>query len=291
MSFLDRVTACNTYDLTSYIPFTVNGLVVGWVRTRFAELLADHPAVFAMQDQAMKFSDDLDTPKARTDALAKSASQWVDLGLVRKLRREMYPARLSWSAPDLFQIDRALVPFFGIRAYGVHLNGFIRRPDGIHLWVGKRSADRLIEPGKLDNLVAGGQPAALSIFDNLIKECEEEACLPYDTARTAVPVGTVQYCFESESGLKPDTLFCFDLELPEDFTPVNQDGEIASFDLMPVREALALIEQGDSFKFNVSLVILDFAIRHGLLTADSNPDYEAILAGLHAPQPTVQVAP
>ena len=98
----------------------------------------------------------------------------------------------------------------------------------------------------------------------------------------------MSYCFGGDDGLQADTLFCFDLEVPDDFEPVNQDGEVTAFKLMPLREALALIEQGESFKFNVSLVILDFAIRRGALTPDTDSDFEAILAGLHAPFPSLK---
>jgi hypothetical protein len=81
-------------------------------------------------------------------------------------------------------------------------------------------------------------------------------------------------------------LFCYDLAVPKEFEPHNQDGEIADFQLMPIQEALELIRPGDAFKFNVSLVILDFAIRHGILSPDSEPDYEAISGGLQRGSPT-----
>jgi hypothetical protein len=45
---------------------------------------------------------------------------------------------------------------------------------------------------------------------------------------------------------------------------------------------LETIRDSDAFKFNVSLVILDFAIRQGFLQPD-DPDYEEIAAGLRLP--------
>lgn len=206
--------------------------------------------------------------------------------MIAKLRDEVYPVRETWSATDHFQLDRALSPLFGVRAFGVHLNGYVERTNGLHIWVGRRSADCRIEPNKLDNMVAGGQPANLGLMEKLIKECAEEANLPRPLAQSSQPVGTVQYCFETETGLKPDTLFCYDLAVPKEFEPHNQDGEIADFQLMPIQEALELIRPGDAFKFNVSLVILDFAIRHGILSPDSEPDYEAISGGLQRGSPT-----
>lgn len=285
MSFLDRVDTCNTYDLAAYRPFVVGNVTVGWVREPFLSVLTNSPAVFNVEPNKVEFLSDFTSADDRSEALAHAAEEWTAQSLVPELSGEVYPARQSWTAPDLFRLDRALVPFFGVRAYGVHLNGYVTRDDGIHIWLGRRSESSRVEPGKLDSMVGGGQPAGLSLVDNLIKECGEEASIPETLARQSQPIGTVTYCFDGDRGLKPDTLFCYDLAVPEDFKPVNQDGEISDFHLTPLREALDLIETSESFKFNVSLVVLDFAIRHGVLRPDEEPDYEAILAGIHAPLP------
>lgn len=41
--------------------------------------------------------------------------------------------------------------------------------------------------------------------------------------------------FESERGLSPNTEFVYDLEIPPDFIPENQDGEVESFHLVPIK--------------------------------------------------------
>lgn len=280
MSYLERIEACNRHDLTQYIPFLVGTRAVGWVKTSVTPLFRKTPDVFDVSNTAVSFIKSLATPESRSVALAEIAREWVSNGTIRELRNEIYPVRDTWVGPDHFQLDRGLTPLFGVRAYGVHFNGFVETSDGYLMWIGKRSADRHIEPNKFDNMVAGGQPAGLSLMENLIKECEEEAGLPAALAARSSPVGTISYCFENDAGLKPDTLFCYDLRIPGDFTPINQDGEIADFRLMPLSEALKLIREGDSFKFNVALVILDFAIRRGVLSPDEEPEYEAIMLGL-----------
>eukprot|EP00983_Pelagomonas_calceolata_P017580 551163-Pelagomonas_calceolata.AAC.2 len=78
----------------------------------------------------------------------------------------------------------------------------------------------------LDHIAAGGQPHNLSPTANIIKECEEEASIPLELARTAKPVGAVSYTTISSVGLKPDVLFTFDIQLPLGFTPKPQDGEV-----------------------------------------------------------------
>jgi 8-oxo-dGTP pyrophosphatase MutT (NUDIX family) len=136
-----------------------------------------------------------------------------------------------------------------------------------------------VAPGKLDHLVAGGQPYGLGLMENVVKEAGEEAGVPPDLAATARPVGAIRYICERPEGLRNDVAFCFDLELPADFQPEPDGVEVESFNLWPVEEVLQRIRTTDDFKFNVALVNLHFALRHGLLTPDAEPEYQAIVEG------------
>ena len=75
-------------------------------------------------------------------------------------------------------------------------------------------------------------------------------------------------------------MFCYDLEMPADFTPVNQDGEIDSFELWPLDAVAARVRDSFDFKYNCNLAIIDFLIRHGHITPENEPDYVAIVLGL-----------
>jgi isopentenyldiphosphate isomerase len=183
-----------------------------------------------------------------------------------------------------FLIDRACAPYFGVRAFGQHLNGYQRRTDGLHLWVARRSASRRVYPNHLDNMVAGGLPWGVGLAENLRKECWEEAAVPAELADRAVPVGAVSYCRDSDRGLKPDVMYCYDLELDESFEPRCNDEEVAGFELWPVERVMSVVDGSDAFKLNCNLVIIDFLVRHGLIGPD-HPDYLALLAGLRAPLP------
>jgi 8-oxo-dGTP pyrophosphatase MutT (NUDIX family) len=169
-------------------------------------------------------------------------------------------------------MERAAVPAFGVRAYGIHVNGFVGEGADLRLWVGRRSRLKPTFPGQLDHLVAGGQPAGLSLAENLLKECAEEASLTPDIVRRARPVGIVSYLMENEEGLRNDVLFNYDLDLPADFTPVNTDGEIEEFFLWPLERVIRELNETDNFKFNVAFVIIDFLIRHGFIGPE-DPDY------------------
>ena len=82
---------------------------------------------------------------------------------IPKTRSETFDVARRWGAPPLFRLDRGAVPFFGTRAYGVHLNGYRRDGSGLALWVGHRAADKRVAPNKLDNLVAGHGTAVRDI--------------------------------------------------------------------------------------------------------------------------------
>ncbi|SIS86514.1 DUF4743 domain-containing protein [Insolitispirillum peregrinum] len=285
MSFLDHIHACNRKDLSLFKPLMINEQRVGWVRSTFEPELARFPQVVRLDHNAVSLSPALSSPDLRSAAIAEVFATLASEGRCPQPRGELYACKTSWSAPELFRIDRAQVSYLGIRAYGVHMNGWVQTADGPALWIGRRALDKKVAPGKLDNMVAGGQPAGLSLVENLAKEAAEEADVPAALVAQARAVGAVTYCMEGSGGLKPDTMFCYDLELPADFTPRNTDGEMVGFELWPVRKALEVIAAGDDFKFNVNLVIVDFALRHGILTPDDEPHYEALLTGLRQPLP------
>lgn len=277
--FLRHVRACNSHDLSGFRPFSVAGVMVGQVRVAFMEQLLALGLPFVPDAGGLALHPGLTAPEARTQAVAAALDRLVADGTLPRLRREMYAVSESWGRPVLMELDRAAIPFFGITAHGLHVNGFVRKPDGLHLWVGKRAMDRGVAPGQYDNLVAGGQPAGLSLTDNLVKEAWEEAGLPAEMALKAVPVGTVTYLMEQDKGLKPDILFLYDLELPADFVPRNTDGEVERFELWPLDRVAASVRDSDDWKFNVNLTVIDFLIRHGWLTPD-HPDYLDLCRGL-----------
>ncbi|HYE48405.1 MAG TPA: DUF4743 domain-containing protein [Azospirillaceae bacterium] len=279
MSFLRHIRACNAHDLSRYRPFLVAGTPVGWVAEAFARRLAALGRPFEETDAGIALSPSLSGFGERTAAMADAVERLVRDRAVHKLRGELYPVLTRWGAEPLMAVDRAAVPYFGLKSFGLHVNGYVRRKDGLHLWVGRRSSDRGVAPGKLDNLVAGGQPLGLTLEENLVKEAREEADLPPELALRSVPVGAITYMMENERGLKPDTLFCFDLELEEGFVPRNTDGEVEAFTLWPVAEVAESVRTTDDWKFNVNLVVIDFLVRHGQLRP-TDPDYLDIVTGL-----------
>lgn len=277
MGFIDHIHACNNHDLTSFVPFLgPDDRQIGWVAKSNLPALQAYVDVFSLTPDQVR----LKPQKDLSAAMAAVTADMRQKGYFEHWRDEPYKVAMRFLDTPLFVLERAATPFFGIRAFGVHVNGYVRSADGLKMWIGKRAQDRAICPGMFDNMVAGGQPADLGLMENLIKECGEEANIPETMARNAQSVGTISYIMETDGGLKPDVMFCYDLELPADFTPVNTDGETEEFTLWPLAEVAAHIKAGGNFKFNCNLVIIDFLIRHGVINPDTEPDYEELVRGL-----------
>jgi len=281
MSFRDHIAACNNYDPARAVPLFAGNERVGLLRRDNAAALRRFPDVFAVADDRVSLVAHGDVA-----AVSRAVDAVVDALVVEKRipksRFETFDVAPRWDAPVVFRLDRGAVPFFGTRAYGVHLNGYRRNGSTLDLWVGRRALDKSVAPDKLDNLVAGGIGNGLGLGETLLKEGEEEASLPRRLTSRAVPAGAVSYRMENELGIRDDVLFVFDLEIPADFVPKNEDGEIVYFELMPASAVLDRVRTSDDFKFNVNLVILDFALRHGVLRPD-DPEYLDVATGLHRP--------
>jgi len=281
MSFSDHIRSCNNYDPARVVPLTAGNERVGLLRRDNAEALRRFPDVFAAGEDGVELvaRGDVAAVSRAIDAVIDAL---VSEGRVPKWRNETFEAAPRWGAPPVFCLDRGAVPFFGTRAYGVHLNGYLRQGNKLCLWVGRRSPDKQVAPNKLDNLVAGGIGNGHGVDGTLLKEGEEEASIPRSLLNHAISVSAISYRMETKLGIRDDVLFVYDLEMPADFVPQNRDGEIVHFELMPASAVLDQIRTTSDFKFNVNLVILDFAVRHGLLRPD-DPEYLDVAIGLHRP--------
>jgi len=282
VSYFDHIRACNNFNPSAFLPFVVDGVIVGQVKRDFSLLLRGWLDIFVVTDNAIGLVTKLNTFDLRSEAIAEVLSELVDKGVLTHLQGEQYVATATTREQGLFLIDRAAAPYFGVRAFGQHINGFVRSEQGIKLWVAKRSADRRNFPGKLDNLVAGGLPCGISLQDNLKKECWEEAGIPPELAISALPVGAVTYNAEIAQGYKPDTLYCYDLELSPDFQPRCTDGEVESFSLWPVEQVMDTVRDTAEFKLNCNLVIIDFLLRHGFIGPEDE-SYIPLLQELRPP--------
>ncbi len=280
MGFMNKILRLNDGDTSGYLPFVIAGRQVGNIRPAFAALLRAFPEVFVVGETWVSLHHDLHDFESRSEALARVLRNLHREGRVETLLGEMYPVTDGRREHALCLIDRGAIGYFGICAFGQHLNGYVGEGDDLRMWIATRARDRKLYPGKLDQLVAGGLPWGISLAGNLAKECHEEAGMSSELAARARPVGALSYFAENPRGLKPDVLYCYDLALPEDFRPVCTDGEVETFELMPIAEVIERVRDSDDFKPNCDLVIIDFLIRHGYLGPEES-DYLALQTGLH----------
>jgi 8-oxo-dGTP pyrophosphatase MutT (NUDIX family) len=279
MSLVDRIREFRPPDFSRLRPFRIAGETLGWVRKPFAEALRRFPETFAVAEHEVALLPHLAAPDARSDAVDKVLRALHADGIVPKIRGERFAVANRFGDTPRMTLDRAAVTLFGTRAFGIHVNGHVGEGDAMQLWIGRRARDKAVAPGKLDNLVAGGQPDGLGLTENLLKEAREEAGIGEDLARTARPTGYCSYLIETGEGIRNDLLFTYDLAVDAGFVPHNTDGEIEDYRLMPIAEIMRRTAETQDFKFNVALVNIDFMVRHGFVTPD-DPDYLEIVAGL-----------
>lgn len=207
--------------------------------------------------------------------------------VLRGWRNELYPV-YGPKRELLFSIERAASALFGIVTYGCHMTAYTKSESGeMRLWTPRRAATKQTYGGMLDNTVAGGIATGESPFECIVREAGEEASLPEELVRKGVkPVGTVTYFHvrDHRAGgetrlLQPECQYVYDLELPEDVEPKPSDDEVEEFELKTVEEVKEALRNGE-FKPNCAVVLLDFFVRHGILTAEDE-GYVEIVARLH----------
>ena len=280
MSYLDKIRQCNNMRADRFTPFMVAEHQVGWIRDDYRDILRSFSDVFIVQDDLIYLDNRFADLRSRTAAMQAVVETLITDKVIPPHHGEVYPVTASHKDAPEFLIDRAVASWFGTRTFGQHLNGFVREQDHILMWIGRRAMDRGYEPGKLDQLVAGGFPHGVTARENMRKECMEEAGMPAELADRAVAVGAITCRYENPRGVKPETLYCYDLELPPDFQPECTDGEVDEFMLLPLEEVAHRVRDTDEFKLNCNLVVIDFLVRHGYLTPEDD-DYDLIVAGLH----------
>ncbi|KAF9869215.1 thiamine pyrophosphokinase-related protein [Colletotrichum karsti] len=270
---------------------------LGYVLPRVVEKLAEAPANVRGDVQINPITRTVSAFQAPTlEGRSKLAADLFDFWrindvfpILRGWRDELWPV-YGRNRELLINMERAASGLFGVMRYGVHMTAFVRCPSashGVKIWVPRRSPTKSTFPGMLDNTVAGGLMTGEDPFECVIREADEEASLPDPLVRSrARHVGGVTYIYitKAEAGevglIYPEVQWIYDLELPEDVVPQPKDGEVAEFDLCTVEQVQQSLARGE-WKPNCALVMIDFFIRHGILTKQNEPEYDHILRRIH----------
>lgn len=213
--------------------------------------------------------------------------------ILRGWRNELYPIHGPYSSREpTVSMERAGSALFGINTYGVHMTAYVNTPQGMKIWVPRRARSKQTYGGMLDNTVAGGLATGEKPFKCVVREAAEEASFSEQLVRSnAKPCGTVSYFHirdaraGGEAGLlQPECQYVFDMEIGAEVVPKPGDNEVEDFYLWTVDEVKRALAEGQ-FKPNCAAVLLDFFIRHGILTAENERDYMEIVSRLHRKLP------
>jgi len=261
-------------------PLMVDGVALGWLDDGRVAQLARFETVFRVDEDRVAFADRLRSSVERSSALVDVTSALRSEGEFPAWRDELYAVAPSFGTAPVFLIERGAARWFGVRTWAVHVNGVVGLGEESQLWFARRSPDKGIDPGRLDNLVGGGIAAGARVDETLLKEAGEEAGIDAACARSARPAGAVHVRRALSDGLERETIFVHDLALSRHFVPVNRDGEVVEYQRVDLHEAARLIasERGpDEVTIDASLVVLDFLLRHGAI-APAADEYLALEA-------------
>lgn len=234
-------------------------------------------------------SDPKEAAAHRTAVLARYLQSAREAKIFRVLdgwRNELYPV-YGPGQELLFSMERSASALFGIVTYGIHMTAYTQTAEGMKLWTPRRAPTKQTYPNMMDNTVAGGLSTGEKPFECLIRESMEEASLPENMVKMARACGTMTYFYVrderagGETGLcQPECQYVYDLELPESVVPQPGDNEAVDFQLLSVKEVQSAMAAG-RFKPNCAMLLVDFFIRHGIVTAEDEPEYLEIVSRLH----------
>ncbi|KAJ5827305.1 hypothetical protein N7447_004068 [Penicillium robsamsonii] len=217
----------------------------------------------------------------------KATRKLAVISMLESWRDENFPV-YGPEGELLLEIERCASALFGIVTYGVQLLCYVRDEQGLRLWIGKRAEGKQTYPSMLDSTAAGGLGAGKLPIEALICEAQEEATIPEEIVKTKVkPMSQLTYFHirgnkaGGETGLfQPEVEYTYELELDPDMIPKPKDSEVECFSLYTVGEVVCALKQR-RFKPNSAIVIVEFLIQHGILSAENEPRYSEILSHLH----------
>lgn len=275
---LPCIVAARRFDPAAHLPFHIGVERVGWVRRTDAPLLARWPDVFDIDAARIALSAAFSTVDLRSAALGAVIGALAAEGRIPGWRDETYAIRNAFDAAPLAYIERAASRFFGTMTYAVHLNGVVEyAASAPQLWIARRSETKATDPGMLDNVVAGGIGWGFGIEATIVKECWEEAGIGEDIAAQAVAGRTVHVLQSLPEGTQAEQIFVYDLALPADFAPLNQDGEVGEHRLARIDEVARWIEEG-AMTVDASLATLDCLLRRRWIDGEACEGIEGLFA-------------
>eukprot|EP00927_Polykrikos_kofoidii_P073340 TRINITY_DN69380_c0_g1_i1.p1 TRINITY_DN69380_c0_g1~~TRINITY_DN69380_c0_g1_i1.p1 ORF type:complete len:567 (+),score=65.59 TRINITY_DN69380_c0_g1_i1:79-1779(+) len=307
-SLLERVLKLDaSIHRRRYVPFLMGeGRCVGQVERSLLPVLlettcaASNSLVFALKSaprcdciEEFRLRAEWDiSHERRTHALDLATERLIERGKLCRRHGELVPVSEGWGQQELCVVDENAAPLFGVTSLGVHLIAYTtEEPSGRvnGVWMAQRTPLRSnptssLWPHRWDPTVAGGAKAGLSLYDNVLKKAAEEAGIESPiTVSRIVASGCTSLMTANPDGsdLKQSLYFAWDLRVDTGFKPQPADGDVHEFALWSLAELEREVRTGVRLRPAMVPVMVAFLIRHGIITADTEPDYVRLLSALH----------
>lgn len=235
-------------------------------------------------------------PEVGTD-VARSCAAAITKLLIAAQDASSFPNLVRWpgekfpvlGAPFRFAIDRAIAPYFGLVCTGSQLTVFVREKGLVAgIWVARRSTDKPTYAGMLDNAAGGAIKHGETPFETILREAQEEIGID---AQAAIPSGAISWfnVKDEKAGtnagiVEPGIQYVYDLEVDTKSILRPAETGIEWLHLLSVDEVKTALSL-HQFKPSCACVMIDFFVRHGIITADNDSDFAEIVSRLHRQLP------
>ncbi|MBQ9619849.1 MAG: NUDIX domain-containing protein [Neisseriaceae bacterium] len=239
-----------------FTPLYIRQIHLGFVNTFFAHLIYRDLSPYAQEYQG-GINILADSWIQAGKLLESTAKNWHTAGLYDGWRDEQFDVT-DKQGNVLFALERSAFRPLGLLSHAIHINGYIEKNGEHYFWIGKRSPHKPVDPNRLDNLTGGGVASGETIHSAMIREGFEEAGLPENLLK---PLNESACCLSVRPvhrGLHREYLHIYNVRLPENFIPENQDGEVSALNLMPIPEILSHIENNQFMNDAVLAMVYAF---------------------------------
>ncbi len=240
-----------------FLPWFCGPQKLGYLSTARARVLVHHLQHTRLRTDRLDWDAGTWSVGSRSDALQQALLTLREAGHLPGWRGETFRFLETDSERTFVRAERVGFYFLGMRSDAVHVNGLTA--DG-RMWIARRSANKAVDPGLLDNLCAGGLGADETPVQAVTRELFEEAGLHLQASHSLRYAGSVNVGRVREGGWHEERLRVYNLLLATGELPANQDGEVQDFQLLEAAQIARLIAGG---QFTPDAAA---AISQGLLT-------------------------
>lgn len=243
------------------LPLRMGPHIIGSVEVDYLEKISQ-PASSALRDLLEKETCEQGLAWRMSGVGTSALGQLADALLAARAGRVAQHWRTEQLAvcnefdQQVATVERGVVRPLGIATRAVHLVG--RTVDG-RFWVQQRAASKATHPLCWDTLMGGMVSAADTVDTALARETWEEAGIRVAEVTAMRRGGKLTMRKPSgdaaDNGYVVEQVDWFDCVLPEAMVPVNQDGEVAQFELLDKRTLVSRLEQNE-FTTEAALVLV-----------------------------------